>query len=89
MFPVLFAAVLLPVTIWPTKDVDFIHVVTRPRRRFLGLTFLISNFTTGLNNYSVHGIAADRPQLNGKREKYWTVPCKRVLCRTIQGDVGP
>ena len=75
-FLVFLSAVILPIAICPTETSDLSHLVSEPCRRLLGWTFLISHFAGRLNNYIVYGIAADVYAQNGKRAKYWTVPCK-------------
>ena len=83
-FLVFLSAVLLPIALWPTKAGDLSHLASEPIHRLLGWTFLVSHFANRLNNYVVYGIAADAYVQNGKRVKYWTVPCTLTLYRMFQ-----
>lgn len=75
-FLVFLSAILLPIAFWPTGTNDLSNLVSEPKRRFLGWTFLISQIASRLNNYIVYGMNADMYAQNGKRAKVWTVPCK-------------
>ena len=78
-------AILLPIAIWPTGTSDLSHLVSEPSRRLLGWTFLLSHLAGRLNNYIIYGVAADVYAQNGKRAKFWTVPCECAFFRSIQG----
>ena len=78
-FLVCLSMVLLPIAIWPTGTSDFSKIISESHYRVLGWAFLISHFAGRLNNYIVYGMAADVYLQNGKRAKFWTVPCKCIF----------
>lgn len=70
------SAILLPIALWPMESNDLSQSISEQNRRLLGWAYLVSHIGSRMNNYIVYGMNADAYVLNGKREKYWTVPCK-------------